>query len=122
MTVAATASTHDAHVDPDRIRQALRNLLENAIRHSPGDGTVCLAADRSDDCVRFVVEDSGPGFPHDLLAAVFDPFVRGAQEGADRSGAGLGLAIVRAVAEAHGGTVSAQNADSGARVTMYIRA
>jgi two-component system, OmpR family, sensor kinase len=122
VTVAVTASAHDAKVDPDRIQQALRNLLENAIRHSPDGGTVRLTADRDDDCVRFVVDDSGPGFPPELLPVAFDPFVRGAQEGADRSGAGLGLAIVRAVAEAHGGTASAQNADSGARVTMDIRA
>jgi two-component system OmpR family sensor kinase len=122
VTVAVTASTHDAQVDPDRIQQALRNLLENAIRHSPNGGTVRLTADRDDGRIHFVVEDSGPGFPPDLLAAAFDPFVRGAQEGADRSGAGLGLAIVRAVTEAHGGTVSAQNADRGARVTMDIQA
>jgi two-component system OmpR family sensor kinase len=122
VTVAVTASTHDGHVDPDRIRQALRNLLENAIRHSPDGGTVRLTADRDRGWVHIVVEDSGPGFPPDLLTAVFDPFVRGAQEGADRSGAGLGLAIVRAVAEAHGGTVYAQNAHDGGRVTMDLRA
>jgi two-component system OmpR family sensor kinase len=122
VTVAITVTTQAAQVDPHRIQQALRNLLENAIQHSHNGGTVRLTADRDDGWARFVVQDCGPGFPPDLLVAAFDPFIRGTQEGAHRSGAGLGLAIVRAVTEAHGGTVSAQNTNGGARVTMAIRA
>ncbi len=124
VTVAASAPDQIVQVDPDRIEQALRNLLENAIRHTPRGETVRLTGERTDGWIRIVVEDAGPGFPPDLLIAAFDPFVRGdgPTEGSGRSGAGLGLAIVRAVAEAHGGRVSAQNIPGGARLVMDVPA
>jgi len=70
---------------------------------------------------RFVVADSGPGFPPDLLARAFEPFTRGDVETAGPTGAGLGLSIVRAVAEAHGGSATAENSPDGARVTLDVR-
>jgi signal transduction histidine kinase len=71
--------------------------------------------------VRFVVEDPGPGFPEGLLGTAFEPFVRGDGE-AEAYGAGLGLTIVRAVADAHGGNAVVENGPRGARVTLALRA
>jgi signal transduction histidine kinase len=108
-------------LDPDRVEQALRNLLENAIRHStPGD-IIRITARRSGDMVTFVVSDRGPGFAPGILGRAFEPFARDNGHGTYGDGTGLGLAIVRAVAEAHGGYVKAENSD-GARVTLTVRA
>jgi heavy metal sensor kinase len=109
-----------ASLDPLRVRQVLDNLLDNALRHTPAGGVVRVGTARDEGWVLLTVEDSGPGFPEDLLDRAFEPFSRGS--GADRdeaTGAGLGLAIVQAVAGAHGGTARVENRpDGGARVTL----
>jgi two-component system OmpR family sensor kinase len=115
---------HEENVraDADRLRQAVENLLDNAIRHSASGGEIVVRAARVDGSVTITVEDDGPGFPPGFLDRAFDPFAR-ADPSSDRDGhgAGLGLAIVRAVAEAHGGTVGAENLEQGgARVTLMI--
>lgn len=101
-----------ARVDADRIRQAVENLVDNALRHTGRDGTVEVHADRDGDELRVVVSDTGSGFPEGLLDRAFEPFARadGDREG---DGAGLGLGIVRAVAEAHGGSATARNLEGG---------
>jgi len=95
--------------DPDRLAQALRNLLSNAITHTArGEGLVRLGVQREGaDHLRFVVEDDGPGIPLDQRERVFDRFHR-TDTARDRAsgGSGLGLAIVRAIAEAHDGHVA----------------
>lgn len=111
----------EVDLDPDRIIQALRNLLENAVRYTPRGGTVRIQGNRADGWVRFVVTDTGPGFPADILGSAFDPFTSGMPGALDPNRTGLGLAIVRAVAEAHGGTVSAENTSRGGQVTLDIR-
>jgi heavy metal sensor kinase len=110
-------------VDPLRVRQALDNLLDNALRHSPRGTMIRIGVTRQDGEVRLVVEDSGPGFPTDLLARAFEPFARGPDPDRNGSGgAGLGLAIVQAVAQGHGGTASAENrAGGGSQVTLLLR-
>jgi signal transduction histidine kinase len=115
------AADAEVEIDSDRVHQALRNLLENAIRHTPRDGTVRVSAARIDGIVRMVVTDSGPGFSPKLLAAVVDPFTGGNSDLSTPSGTGLGLAIVRAVAKAHGGSFSVENTPDGARVTLEVR-
>ncbi len=104
------------HADPDRLAQALRNLLRNAIEHTDeGTGLVALEVEPlGGGNVRFAVIDDGPGIPPEERERVFERFHR-TDAARDRSagGAGLGLAIVRAVAEAHGGHVRAT--DTGAR-------
>jgi signal transduction histidine kinase len=115
-------------VDPMRVRQAVDNLLDNAIRHSRPGAQIRVDATVSGDIATITVENSGSGFPDDILPQAFEPFVRGERQhdrrGADGAhaarGAGLGLTIVRAVAEAHGGTAIAQNVPGGARVTMTM--
>jgi heavy metal sensor kinase len=110
-------------VDPARVRQALENLLDNAVRHTPRGGAIVLRAERAGDSVKITIEDPGPGFPPNLLSRAFEPFARDETDGReDDSGAGLGLTIVRAIAEAHQGTATAENPpQGGARVTLVLR-
>jgi signal transduction histidine kinase len=108
--------------DPDRLAQALRNLIANAIEHTtPERGLVLLGVERAgEDRIRFVVEDDGPGIPPEELERVFDRFHR-TDEARDRAsgGAGLGLAIVAAIAKAHAGTVKASASPTGgARIEL----
>jgi signal transduction histidine kinase len=117
-----SGSTVRARVDADRLRQAVENLVDNALRHAGRGGRVEVRAELDGGRLRVVVSDSGPGFSRALLDGVFEPFAR---EDADREGdgAGLGLAIVRAVAEAHGGSATARNLeDGGASVSLDLPA
>ncbi len=110
--------------DPDRLAQALRNLIGNAIEHTDAeDGLVRLHAERlAAGRLRFVVEDDGPGIPPEQRERVFDRFHR-TDAARDRAsgGTGLGLAIVRAIAEAHGGRVGASaSVAGGARIALEL--
>jgi signal transduction histidine kinase len=108
--------------DPDRTAQVIRNLARNAVQHTAPGGLVRLVALARDDQLEIAVEDDGAGIPPAERERVFDRFHR-----ADRSrartegGAGLGLAIAKAIVEAHGGTIRAQQAASGgARVAFVL--
>ena len=106
--------------DPERLRQALGNLVDNAFRH--GKGTVRMSARASNGSVELHVSDEGPGFPPDFLDSAFERFTR-ADEGRGRGGTGLGLAIVEAIAQAHKGHASASNRpDGGADVWLELPA
>ncbi len=111
--------------DPDRLAQALRNLAGNAITHTaPSTGLVRLEVERvARDRIRFVVLDDGPGIPPAERERVFERFHRVDRARARRDGgAGLGLAIVRAIAEAHGGSVKAAQSPNGrgARIDLVL--
>ncbi|GAA3769921.1 HAMP domain-containing sensor histidine kinase [Streptomyces coacervatus] len=94
--------------DPVRMRQALGNLVSNALRHTPADGTVTLAARRDGDQVVFTVTDTGTGIAPEDLPHVFDRFWRAEKSRSRRTGgSGLGLPIVRHLIAAHGGTAEA---------------
>jgi two-component system OmpR family sensor kinase len=110
--------------DPDRLAQALRNLIGNAVEHTPApDGLVGLEIEaRPGGFVRFVVHDDGPGIDDDELERVFERFHR-TDNGRSRvtGGAGLGLAIVRAIAYAHGGDARAvAGVTRGARIELEL--
>lgn len=118
---AVRAERADAvlEVDPDRVEQALSNLVENALTH--GAGEVVLFARSDNGVVELHVVDDGPGFPEAFLERAFDRFSR-ADEARGRGGAGLGLSIVSLVAEAHGGTAGAANRpEGGADVWLALR-
>jgi signal transduction histidine kinase len=106
--VSITASTDDATASLDRalLRQALGNLLDNALRHAPAGSSIVVQACRRGDRVVITVADQGTGFPQQFIDRAFEPFARA---GSEPSGSGLGLAIVDAVARAHGGTAVAGN-------------
>jgi signal transduction histidine kinase len=109
--------------DPDRLAQALRNLVSNAIEHTePEHGLVRLDVEHLGGGVRFAVSDDGPGIPVDQRERIFDRFHR-TDAARDRAsgGTGLGLAIVRAIVEAHGGWVRAgASAVGGARIELEL--
>lgn len=99
--------------DPDRVIQALANLTTNAFQHSPPGGTVTVSSHLEDEAVRFVVADEGEGVDPADQAAIFERFARGGSAATRREGVGLGLAIVRAIAEAHHGSVGVESRDEG---------
>ena len=103
-----------AHLDRLRIEQALGNLIDNALRH--GAGTIFVSARAENDAVVLEVRDEGVGFSERFAERAFERFSR-AEESRTSSGAGLGLAIVAAVAEAHGGSAAVAN---GAVVSMRV--
>jgi two-component system OmpR family sensor kinase len=103
-----TSLTVDA--DPTRIRQALDNLVDNALTY--GEGDVTLLARDEGAAIEVHVVDDGAGFDEAFLARAFDRFSR-ADEARGRGGAGLGLSIVELIAEAHGGTAGARNLEGG---------
>jgi signal transduction histidine kinase len=86
----------------------LDNLIENALRHSPEDSTITLAARPHGRHIVLEVSDQGDGIPDDALPYVFDRFYRARMADGTR-GSGLGLAIVKAIAESHSGTVSVES-------------
>ena len=106
-----------ACVDPDRIRQAIDNLLGNALRFAPAGSVIVIAAREDGPDLSIEVRDTGPGFPADFLPHAFERFRRpDAGRSRDGGGAGLGLAIVQAIAVAHGGTATARNGPGGGAV------
>lgn len=101
-------------VDPTRIRQALFNLLSNALRHTPSGGEISVAGKQAKGVVVLSVKDSGEGLLPDQLAAVFDRFYRADKSRSrETGGTGLGLAIVKAIIESHGGQVEAYSEGKG---------
>jgi signal transduction histidine kinase len=124
--IRVNAPDQSVQLDPDRIRQAVQNLVDNALRH--GRGPVTITATPRSGRLLIDVQDAGPGFPPTILSSAFDPFTRGPalpqHRDHDRSagGAGLGLSIVKAIAESHDGTATATNAsDGGARVHLDLK-
>ena len=116
--VVVEAPPHlEAHVDPDRLRQGLDNLLANAVRHSPEHGVVTLTVSRQEGRVMFSVADDGPGFPDEFLPHAFERFRRADTARArSEGGSGLGLAIVETIARAHDGMARAANRPEGGAV------
>ena len=99
---------------PSKLQRVLYNLVSNALRHTPADGTVFLRAEPEEDTVRVEVADTGEGIAPEDLPRVFERSFRGERsrsspEADDDSGAGLGLAIARGLVEAHGGTIDVES-------------
>ena len=121
LSVQLPTSLPVAHVDRTRIRQVLHNLLSNALRHTPVDGTITLKASSAGDSVNISVEDTGEGIAPEHLAHIFDRFYRtDPSRSRATGGSGLGLAIVRAIVEAHGGTITVVSEGLGQGTTFTL--
>jgi signal transduction histidine kinase len=124
VTVRVDPHMVTAVVDPVRIRQAVENMVNNALTHTPRGGRVHASATLADGIVCLTVQDTGPGFGAGILPHAFEPFTTGpAPHAGTGQGAGLGLAIVQAITQAHGGHATAENPPGGgARVTVCLPA
>ncbi|MFT6397360.1 MAG: signal transduction histidine kinase, partial [Bradymonadia bacterium] len=110
--VRANLDPMELYANEDLVRRAVGNLLSNAVRHC--NSVVSLTITRSDDSIFIVVKDDGAGVPATARERIFEPFAQlDESRQRDAGGAGLGLAIVRRIAEAHGGSVRVGEAKAG---------
>ena len=121
VTVTAELGTSiaAARANPEKLQRVLFNLIQNAIRHTPPDGSVTVRAESVGDGVEIEVADTGAGIATEHRARVFEPFYRADGARSD-AGAGLGLAVSRAIVEAHGGRIWLEEAPVGARVRFRL--
>jgi signal transduction histidine kinase len=111
-----------ASVAPEKIERVLFNLLTNALRHTPDDGSIAVLLERGERELLVRVEDTGNGLPAGAPEQMFERFWR-ADRARSESGAGLGLAIARGLVEAHGGRIWAENRpEGGARISFTLPA
>jgi two-component system sensor histidine kinase BaeS len=113
LTTRVDAAARSIVGDADRLEQALQNLAANALRHTPDGGQIRLTAERTERDVLLTVRDNGAGIPSEHLPHIFDRFYKADAARKAAGGSGLGLSIVKAIVERHGGTVTARN-DNGA--------
>jgi signal transduction histidine kinase len=114
-----------AHCEPDKVERVLLNLLTNALRHTPADGSIAVRVEPGEDEVQVTVEDTGIGLEPEVERRMFDRFWRAdrARSSTQGGGSGLGLAIARGLVEAHGGRIWAENRPGGgARVAFTLPA
>ena len=108
-----------AFADPQRLRQALVNLLDNALKYTPRGGTVTLFAESRPDSTVLGVRDTGPGIPPEEMPRIWERLYRGDKSRSER-GLGLGLALVKAIAQAHGGRAEVENQPGSGAVFRLI--
>jgi signal transduction histidine kinase len=125
--VAVTASVPEslslARANPEKIQRVLFNLIQNAIRHTPADGSVVVRAEPAASGVEVEIVDDGEGIAADEREHVFTAFYRGGDQAArTEAGAGLGLAVARAIVEAHGGRIWLADSAVGTRVRFSLPA
>ena len=125
--VAVRASVPDslvlAQANPEKIQRVLFNLIQNAIRHTPADGSVVVRAEPAANGVEVEIVDDGEGIASDERDHVFTAFYRGGEQAArSETGAGLGLAVARAIVEAHGGRIWLADSSVGTRVRFSLPA
>ena len=106
--------------DRARLHQLVANLLDNAARHSPSDGTVRVLARRDHGGMQLEVSDDGPGIDPAQRTAVFERFTTGSGAGQSDGGTGLGLAIARWVTDLHGGSIEVADTAAGCRIRAHL--
>jgi signal transduction histidine kinase len=113
-----------ARGNPEQLQRVLFNLIQNAIRHTPADGSVVVRAHRAlGPVVEIEVADSGAGIDPALRQRIFEPFTQGPSRVAGETGsAGLGLAIARAIINAHGGRIWLAHGGPGTRIRFSVPA
>ena len=122
LLVSRVADDIAVSVDGDRLGEVLANLLTNALRHTPAGGNVTLAAERNDENVLLTVADTGDGLAPDDLERIFERFYRAdPSRSRDQGGSGIGLAIARALVEAHGGQLWAESQGRGKGARFVCR-
>ncbi len=109
-----------AQANAEKVQRVLLNLIQNAIRHTPADGSVTVRARTAPDGVEVEVADDGEGIPAGEGERVFEAFYRGDESRSD-DGVGLGLAISRAIIEAHGGKIWLEDGSPGTRVHFTLK-
>jgi signal transduction histidine kinase len=109
-----------AEANPEKLQRVLFNLIQNAIRHTPADGSVTVRARSLGKGVEVEVDDEGEGIPPGAGDRVFDAFYRG-EASRNEEGAGLGLAISKAIVEAHGGRIWLEGGAPGTRVRFTLQ-
>jgi signal transduction histidine kinase len=110
-----------ARANPEKLQRVLFNLIQNAIRHTPADGSVTVAAESHGERVEVEVADTGEGVAVSDRARLFEPFFRGGERVArSGDGTGLGLTICRAIVEAHGGEIWLAESPRGTRVRFSL--
>jgi signal transduction histidine kinase len=122
VTVAVEPGAERARADPGMLRDALQNLVVNAISYAPQESTIRIDATGDDTRLTLVVSDEGPGIPEHELSRVFERFYRvDKSRTRDPGGTGLGLSIVKHLVELQGGQVRAENRpNGGARFTITL--
>jgi signal transduction histidine kinase len=116
-----SADLAPARANPEQLQRVLFNLIQNAIRHTPADGSVVVRAEAVGDGVEIEVADTGSGIAEADRQDVFDAFFQGGERRSrTHGGAGLGLAIARAIVEAHGGRIWLEDAEHGTRVRFRL--
>ncbi len=121
MHAELTADLEAANANPEQIQRVLFNLIQNAIRHTPADGSVTVRALAAPDTIEVEVLDTGEGIPAAERERIFEAFVQGSGRAARTDGsAGLGLAISRAIVEAHGGRIWVADATLGTSVRFSL--
>jgi two-component system, OmpR family, sensor histidine kinase BaeS len=119
LQIEVEAEVPEVAVDRGRMAQVLDNLLDNALRHTPGGGAIHLSAAARGDVVRIRVQDTGPGIAPDDLARVFERLYRADKSRQRDGGTGLGLAIARSIVVGHGGRIWAES-EPGQGTTIVI--
>jgi signal transduction histidine kinase len=114
-------SVDQVEADPDRIEQVIDNLVANALRHTPPDGSVEIGATRDGSSVRLTVTDSGSGIPPEHLPHVFERFYKVDESRSDGSGgSGLGLSIAKAIVKQHDGTITVSSGPGHTRFEVRL--
>jgi signal transduction histidine kinase len=118
-----TAPLSTLEADPGRMTQVLTNILDNALRHTPKNGTVILSAKQVDNKIEFAIQDSGPGLSPEDITRIFERFYRAdPSRQREDGGSGLGLAIAKSIVQAHNGQLSAESeAGKGLKIKISLQ-
>jgi signal transduction histidine kinase len=123
IVIACAPALPKIDADPDAIERVLTNLISNAIKYSPAGSVVRVVARAHDGGVAIDVADCGRGIPAEALGRIFEPYYRVPDAAGAARGTGIGLAVVKALVEAHGGAVEVESAPTlGTRVTVLLPA